>query len=72
LTLTLPEIQAEVEKLEKESKAIKSEIFRLAWYMRGSLSFTEAYMLDYQDRLIIGEIIQENLEITKDSQMPFF
>jgi len=40
--------------------------------MRGSLSITEAYMLDTQDRSLIGEIIQENLEITKESKLPFF
>lgn len=40
--------------------------------MRGGLSFTEAYMLDYQDREIISKIIEENLEVAKDSGLPFF
>jgi hypothetical protein len=58
--------------MENESKALKKEIFKMAWYMRGGLSFTEAYMLDPQDREIIATIIEENLELTKSSQMPFF
>ena len=59
-------------RLENQSKALKEELFRLCWYMRGSLSFTESYLLTYEDRLIISKIIEENLETTKTSQMPFF
>ena len=40
--------------------------------MRGGLSFTEAYMLDLQDREIISKIVEENLEVAKESGMPFF
>jgi len=72
LTLDIPEIEAEIAKMENESKALKKEIFQMAWYMRGGLSFTEAYMLDLQDREIISKIVEENLEMTKSSQMPFF
>jgi hypothetical protein len=72
LTLDIPEIESEIARMENESKALKKEIFKLSWYMRGGLSFTEAYMLDQQDREIITKIIEENLELTKASQMPFF
>jgi hypothetical protein len=72
LTLTIPEIQEVVEQLEKESKALKKELYKFAWYMRGSLSISEAFMLDYNDRMIIGDIIQENLETTKETRLPFF
>lgn len=70
--MTLPEIQEIVEGLEKESKAIKAEIFKLAWYMRGGLSFSEAYQLDPTDREIIGNIVKDNLEMTKETKLPFF
>lgn len=72
MTLDVPEIESEIAKLENESKALKKELFKMAWFMRGGLSFTEAYMLDQQDREIISKIIEENLELTKSSQMPFF
>ena len=70
--MDIPEIESEIARMENESKALKKEIFKMAWYMRGGLSFTEAYMLDSQDREIIATIIEENLELTKSSQMPFF
>jgi hypothetical protein len=72
LTLTLSEIEAEVKKMDEESKALKKDIFKLAWFMRGALSIEEAYSMEVMDRLIIGEIIKDNLEITKESGMAFF
>ena len=44
----------------------------MCWYMRGSLSFTEAFLLTVEDRGIIAKIIEENLETSKTTQMPFF
>jgi len=70
--MTMEEIHKEVKKLEDESKALKKELYKLAWFMRGSLTFEQAYMLDIADREIIGEIVKENLETTKESQLPFF
>ena len=70
--MTMEEIHREVKKLEDESKALKKELYKLAWFMRGSLTFEQAYQLGVEDRIIIGEIVQENLETTKESQLPFF
>jgi len=72
LTMTMEEIHKEVKKLEDESKALKKELYKLAWFMRGALTFEQAYLLDVADREIIGEIVKENLETTKESQLPFF
>ena len=43
----------------------------MCWYMRG-LSFSEGMNLSYEEREIVSEIIKENLETTKKTQMPFF
>jgi hypothetical protein len=72
LDLSLEEINALSTEYDRDSKALKEELFRLCWYMRGGLSFTEAYLLTYEDRVIITKIIEENLETTKTSQLPFF
>jgi hypothetical protein len=72
LTLTLPEIEEEVRKLENESKALKKDIYKLSWFMRGSLGVEEAFSMDVMDRLILNDIIEENMKITKESGLPFF
>jgi hypothetical protein len=58
--------------MEGEVKALKEELFRLCWFMRGGITLEEAYQIDVADRLIINEIIKDNLETTKESGMPFF
>jgi hypothetical protein len=58
--------------MEKEVKAIKKELFKMSWFMRGGLPMDLAYQTDYQDREIIGKIIEENLETTGKTKLPFF
>ena len=70
--MTMGEIQAEVNNMEAESKALKKELYKLAWFMRGSLSFEEVFQLDQNDREVIVDIIKENLETTKNSGLAFF
>ena len=40
--------------------------------MRGGLTLDEAYQLDYESREIIHTLIEENLETTKKTGLPFF
>jgi hypothetical protein len=70
--MDLYEILKEVEKLDKESKALKDDLFKMCWYMRGGITVDDAFVLSQEDREIIGKIIKENLETTKKSGLPFF
>jgi hypothetical protein len=40
--------------------------------MRGGLTVEEAYSIDFESRVIISEIIKDNLDTTKDTGLPFF
>ncbi len=40
--------------------------------MRGGLSYEEGMQLGFQEREIISDIIKDNLETTKKTQLPFF
>ena len=60
------------DQLERQSKALKEEALRLAWYMRGGLSYDDAMTLSVQDREIIKKIIDDNMETTKKTGLPFF
>lgn len=65
------DIDKYVEQLETEAKGIKDEIFRISWYMRGGVSSHDLmYRYSYEDRGIIGNIIKENIETTKESRLP--
>ena len=67
----MPEILQLGQDMDKEARAIKKDVLKLCWYMRG-LSFAEGMMLSWEEREIIGEIIKENLETTKKTKLPFF
>jgi hypothetical protein len=60
------------DRLERQSKALKEEVLRLCWYMRGGISYDDGMMLSYSEREIINKIIKDNLETAKKSGMPFF
>lgn len=57
--------------MEADVKGIKKDVLKMCWYMRG-MSYTEAMNLSHDEREIVYEIIKENLETTKKTQMPFF
>lgn len=66
------EILEYLDQLDQESKALRSEALKICWYMRGSVTYDDAMQLSTQDREIIGKLINENLETTKKSGLPFF
>ena len=71
LTLSHPEILQYAEQMDKEARAVKKDVLKMCWYMRG-LSYAEGMNLSYEEREIIGEIIKENLETTKKTGLNFF
>jgi hypothetical protein len=58
--------------MEKECNIIKKNALKFSWYMRGGASYEDVLNMSPQERIALGEIIEENLEITKKSQLPFF
>lgn len=72
MPLSVGEILEEVKRYEGEQKQFKSELLKICWYMRGGVTIEDAYSLSFEDRMLIGDIIKENLETTKKSGMPFF
>ena len=58
--------------MDKETNDIRQEALKMAWYMRGGLSYDHAMQLSVQERKLINELIKENLETTKKSGLPFF
>ncbi len=64
MSLPRAEILKYVERLEKEAKDIKKDILKICWYMRG-MNYSDAIMLSYDERMIVADIIHDNLETTK-------
>jgi hypothetical protein len=58
--------------MDEESKAIKKNAYSFAWYMRGGASYEDILNMSREERDMIAELINSNLEVTKSSKLPFF
>lgn len=58
--------------MEDWQKELKHELTKICWYMRGGISYDEAYAMSIEEREIVSKVIKENLETTKKSGLPFF
>lgn len=61
-----------LESLDQEVKALKTEVIRMCWYMRGGISYNELMAMGSQEREIISEVIKKNIETTEKTKLPFF
>ena len=61
-----------VKDMENETKALRLDLLRICWYMRGGVTYSEASAMSPQERDIIGGLVKENLETTKKTGQPFF
>jgi len=44
----------------------------MSWFMRGGITYEQILNLSPDERMVIGEIIKENLKTTKETGMAFF
>ena len=72
MTLSNEQVIAWLDRMDRESKAIKEDLISMCWFMRGSITYDDAMLLSNEDRKIITKIIEKNLETTKKSGLPFF
>lgn len=61
-----------IAQLDKEVETIRHDSLKMCWYMRGGISYTDILNLSQAERTAINKIIEENLETTKNTKMPFF
>ena len=55
-----------------EIKGIHLNAVRLSWYMRGGVNFIDIMNMSHDQIDAINKIIDDNLETTKKSKLPFF
>lgn len=58
--------------MEKECADIKRSALTMAWHMRGGASYTDILNMSYEERKQINKLIEEHMETTKKTQLPFF
>jgi hypothetical protein len=61
-----------IDRYEEEVKETKASALSMAWHMRGGASYGDILNMSIDERKEIAKIIENNLEITKKSQLPYF
>jgi hypothetical protein len=51
---------------------IKKSAISYAWYLRGGVSYEDVLNMSYEERNYLSDLVENNLEITKKSNLPFF
>ena len=65
-------VQKLIDDMDKECVAIKKQCLSFSWYMRGGATYEDVLNMSVTERQAINDLVEEHLETTKKSQMPFF
>ena len=58
--------------MESETTSIKENAIRMAWSMRGGATYEDILNMSSDERKAISKLIEENLDTTKKSGLPYF
>ena len=72
MTLSNDEIVALLDSYDRETKALRKDALKLSWHMRGGISYDDAMSLSTTERELISKIVEDNLEVTKKTGLPYF
>lgn len=68
----MEEIEKLTDSMVKEIDGLDRNALKMSWYMRGGVSYNDIMNMTSKQVDALNSIIDENLETTKKSKMPFF
>jgi len=72
LHLPIDQIEKLTDGMVKEINDLDRHALKMSWYMRGGVSYSDIMNMTSKQVDSLNSIIEENLETTKKTQMPFF
>lgn len=68
----MEEIEKLTDSMVKEIDDLDRNALKMSWYMRGGVSYSDIMNMTSKQVDALNSIIDENLETTKKSKLPFF
>ena len=59
-------------RYEEDVNKIRRTALQLSWYMRGGATYEDVLNMSSSERGLISKLVDDNLETTKKTQLPFF
>lgn len=72
LNLSSDGLQKLIDGYERFVNDVKRGALQMAWYMRGGVTYEDILNMSSLERQEISKLIDDNLETTKKSGLPFF
>jgi|TARA_R110000803_G_scaffold46863_2_gene98208 hypothetical protein len=72
LTSSPEQIEKIIDDMDKEVKSLKEDMFKICWFMRGGVNYSEIVMMSGPEREMMSKLIKENLETAKKTGQPFW
>ena len=72
LSLPIDQIEKLSEGMVNEINDLDRNAIKMSWYMRGGVSYNDIMNMTSKQIDALNSIIEENLETTKKSKLPFF
>ena len=70
--MTHDQIEKLTDGMVKEIQDLDRNAIKMSWYMRGGVSYSDVMNMTSKQVDALNSIIEENLETTKKSKLPFF
>jgi hypothetical protein len=70
--MSMEEIDKMTDSMVKEIDELDRNALKMSWYMRGGVSYSDIMNMTTKQVDALNSVIDENLETTKKSKMPFF
>lgn len=68
----MDQIEKLTDSMVKEIDELDRNALKMSWYMRGGVSYSDIMNMTTKQVDALNSVIDENLETTKKSKMPFF
>lgn len=72
LTLDPEGVKKLIDEYEGEVQNIKKSCLQMSWHLRGGASYIDILNMSNTERDNINSIIEQHMETTKQSGLPFF
>lgn len=70
--MSMEEIEKLTDSMVKEIDDLDRNALKMSWYMRGGVSYSDIMNMTSKQVDALNSVIDENLETTKKSKLPFF
>ncbi len=68
MTLSIPEIEGLLKGYEKTVDSLRSDMTKIAWFMRGGVTMAELLDMPQSEYKHFNKVIEENVELSKKTK----